>query len=118
MLAQQPLGVAEVLLRQAGGWRDGGAGRRGVRHPAQQAVGGQQLALRGLRGTYEDVFLPLFGLHQAGNAACALAAVEAFAGVSDSAQADGAAPDGPGAALDANLVREAFAEGHAPPAGR
>jgi dihydrofolate synthase/folylpolyglutamate synthase len=66
----------------------------------EQAVGGQQLALRGLRGTYEDVFLPLFGLYQAGNAACALAAVEAFAGVSG---------EGEGA-LDADLVREAFAK--------
>ena len=36
--------------------------------------------LRGLRATYEDVFLPLYGEHQAQNAAVALAAVEAFAG--------------------------------------
>jgi dihydrofolate synthase / folylpolyglutamate synthase len=69
----------------------------------EQAVGGQQLALRGLRGTYEDIFLPLFGLHQASNAACALAAVEAFAGVSDE---NIYAPAG----LDAGLVREAFAK--------
>ena len=116
VLAQQPLGAAEVLLRHA---VEVGAtvAREGVEFGVlsrEQAVGGQQLALRGLRGTYEDVFLPLFGLHQAGNAACALAAVEAFAGVSDSAQADGAAPDGPGAALDANLVREAFAKVSSP----
>src|SRR6202043_4120490 len=45
------------------------------------AVGGQQLVLQGLRGIYGDVYLPLFGAHQASNAACALAAVEAFAGV-------------------------------------
>jgi dihydrofolate synthase / folylpolyglutamate synthase len=69
----------------------------------EQAVGGQQLALRGLRGTYEDIFLPLFGSYQAGNAACALAAVEAFAGVSDE-NIYGAA------GLDADLVREAFAK--------
>jgi dihydrofolate synthase/folylpolyglutamate synthase len=69
----------------------------------EPGVGGQQLALRGLRGTYEDVFLPLFGAHQAGNAACALAAVEAFAGVSDENIY------GPGG-LDADLVREAFAK--------
>jgi len=42
------------------------------------AVGGQLLTLRGLTGTYEDVFLPLYGEHQARNAACALVAVEAF----------------------------------------
>jgi dihydrofolate synthase/folylpolyglutamate synthase len=62
-------------------------------------VGGQLLALRGLRGSYEDVFLPIYGAHQAGNAACALAAVEAFAGVSADA----------GESLDPALVREAFA---------
>jgi dihydrofolate synthase/folylpolyglutamate synthase len=67
----------------------------------EQAVGGQQLVLRGLRATYEDVYLPLFGIHQAGNAACALAAVEAFAGVSGDSEATG---------LDAGLVREAFAK--------
>jgi dihydrofolate synthase / folylpolyglutamate synthase len=69
----------------------------------EQAVGGQQLALRGLRGTYDDLYLPLFGLHQAGNAACALAAVEAFAGVTDDV-----------AALDVDLVREAFTKVSSP----
>lgn len=58
------------------------------------AVGGQLLSLRGLRGEYDDVFLPLYGAHQAQNAALALAAVEAFAGDE---------------ALDIELVREAFA---------
>ena len=101
VLAQQPLGAAEVLLRYA---VEVGASvaREGVEFGVlsrEQAVGGQQLVLRGLRGTYEDVYLPLFGRYQAGNAACALAAVEAFAGVTDDA----------GGALDADLVREAFA---------
>src|SRR5208282_4084077 len=105
VLAQQPLGAAEVLLRYA---VEVGAtvAREGVEFGVlsrEQAVGGQQLVLRGLRGTYEDVYLPLFGLHQAGNAACALAAVEAFAGVSDQ---DGA--------LDADLVRESFAKVSSP----
>src|ERR1700722_5979603 len=107
VLAQQPLGAAEVLLRYAVEVGATGA-REGV------GFGGQRRALRGRRGPYEDVFLPLFGLHQAGNAACALAAVEAFAGVSDGAQADGVTPDGPGAALDADLVREAFAKVSSP----
>jgi dihydrofolate synthase/folylpolyglutamate synthase len=44
------------------------------------AVGGQQLAIRGLGGDYEDLFLPLHGPHQGHNAALALAAVEAFVG--------------------------------------
>jgi dihydrofolate synthase/folylpolyglutamate synthase len=44
------------------------------------AVGGQQLAIRGLGGDYADLFLPLHGPHQGHNAAVALAAVEAFVG--------------------------------------
>ncbi|MCW2848832.1 MAG: FolC bifunctional protein [Marmoricola sp.] len=60
------------------------------------AVGGQMITLQGLRGHYEEVFLPLYGAHQAQNAAVALAAVEAFLGGED--------------ALDGDLVREAFAE--------
>ncbi|WP_460816423.1 bifunctional folylpolyglutamate synthase/dihydrofolate synthase [Nocardioides korecus] len=44
------------------------------------AVGGQVLGLQGLRASYEEVFLPLYGAHQAQNAALALAAVEAFVG--------------------------------------
>jgi dihydrofolate synthase / folylpolyglutamate synthase len=43
-------------------------------------VGGQQISLRGLAGDYPDLFLPLFGEHQAHNAALAVAAVEAFVG--------------------------------------
>jgi dihydrofolate synthase / folylpolyglutamate synthase len=43
-------------------------------------VGGQQVSLRGLAGDYSDLFLPLFGAHQAHNAAVAIAAVEAFVG--------------------------------------
>jgi len=60
------------------------------------AVGGQMLTLQGLRASYDEVFLPLYGAHQAQNAALALAAVEAFVGADD--------------ALDAEVVREAFAE--------
>ncbi len=44
------------------------------------AIGGQQLAIRGLGGDYGDIFLPLHGPHQGHNAAIALAAVEAFVG--------------------------------------
>ncbi|HRK48556.1 MAG TPA: Mur ligase family protein, partial [Nocardioides sp.] len=60
------------------------------------AVGGQVVSLRGLRGQYDDLFLPLYGAHQADNAALALAAVEAFLG--------GAEP------LDDEVVRGAFAQ--------
>jgi dihydrofolate synthase/folylpolyglutamate synthase len=44
------------------------------------AVGGQVVSLRGLRREYDEVFLPLYGAHQAQNAVLALAAVEALAG--------------------------------------
>jgi dihydrofolate synthase / folylpolyglutamate synthase len=106
VLAQQPLAAAEVLVRHAA---EVGAtvAREGLEFGVlsrEQAVGGQQLVLRGLRGTYQDIYLPLFGVHQAGNAACALAAVEAFAGVSDTEETFVAT------GLDADLVREAFAK--------
>lgn len=41
------------------------------------AVGGQRLSVRGLEGEYPDLHLPLHGLHQARNAAAAVAAAEA-----------------------------------------
>lgn len=44
------------------------------------AVGGQVIAVRGLAGSYPDLFLPLFGEHQGHNAALAIAAVESFLG--------------------------------------
>ena len=44
------------------------------------AVGGQQVAIRGLAGEYADLFLPLHGAHQASNLATAIAAVESFVG--------------------------------------
>ena len=112
VLAQQPLAAAEVLLRHS---VEVGAtvAREGVEFGVlsrEQAVGGQQLTLRGLRGTYEDVFLPLFGSHQAGNAACALAAVEAFAGETDENVYGPAWPrpqPGPGGVRPGHLARPA-----------
>jgi dihydrofolate synthase/folylpolyglutamate synthase len=44
------------------------------------AVGGQVITVKGLAATYSDLFLPLFGDHQAANAALAIAAVESFIG--------------------------------------
>lgn len=61
------------------------------------AVGGQLLNLQGLGGVYDEIFLPLHGLHQANNAALALAAVEAFFGA------------GKDRKLVVDAVREAFA---------
>lgn len=60
------------------------------------AVGGQLLSIQGAAGTYNDVFLALYGDHQAENAALAVAAVEAFLG-------------GASQALDQNVLAEAFA---------
>jgi len=44
------------------------------------AVGGQMLSVSGLAREYSGLFLPLFGDHQATNAAVAIAAVESFLG--------------------------------------
>ena len=121
VLARQPPDAAGPLLRRAAE-----VGARVVREDEdfgvldrELAVGGQRLALRGLTGTYSDLFLPLFGVHQAANAACALAAVEAFSGVAVPTRWDGPPePPGaagprdfvtwPGAGLDEDLVRDAF----------
>jgi dihydrofolate synthase/folylpolyglutamate synthase len=67
------------------------------------ALGGQQVRLQGLGGEYEEVFLPLFGAHQAQNAATALAAVEAFLGAG--------AATGP---VEQDTVRAAFAAVRSP----
>jgi dihydrofolate synthase/folylpolyglutamate synthase len=82
VLAEQPAGAMDVLLERA---EEVGAtvAREGAQFGVvsrELAVGGQVLDIRGLLGDYDGLFLPLFGAHQAGNAACALAAVEAFAG--------------------------------------
>src|SRR5262249_6372190 len=121
VLAQQPVDAAEVLLRRVA---EVGAtvAREGLEFGVTRrelAVGGQLLGIRGLLGDYDDLFLPLFGAHQAGNAACALAAVEAFAGAAPTAGPAGGGAGGswgvapPGkaqpAALDVELVRSAFA---------
>jgi dihydrofolate synthase/folylpolyglutamate synthase len=97
VLAEQAPEAAEVLLA-----RVAEVGATVVREGLDfgvvsrvPGVGGQMLSLQGLRGRYDEVFLPLHGAHQAQNAAVALAAVEAFVG------------DRP---LDADLVRAAFAE--------
>ncbi|WP_312677984.1 folylpolyglutamate synthase/dihydrofolate synthase family protein [Microbacterium sp.] len=44
------------------------------------AVGGQQLSVQGLAGTYDDLYLPLYGAHQGHNASLAIAAVESLIG--------------------------------------
>jgi dihydrofolate synthase/folylpolyglutamate synthase len=111
VLAQQPVEAAEVLIRRTA---EVGAtvAREGIEFGVRQrelAVGGQRLTLQGLRSAYDDVFLPLFGGHQAGNAACALAAVEAFAGGRPTEDGDGGSDR-----LDPELVRAGFAKSASP----
>jgi dihydrofolate synthase/folylpolyglutamate synthase len=121
VMAQQPFpAAAEVLLERAA-TVGATVAREGFEFGVldrELAVGGQQLVLRGLRGAYGDVYLPLFGAHQAGNAACALAAVEAFAGVETTVRDAGADITlGPGLSetgLDPDLVRAAFAKVSSP----
>jgi len=117
VLAQQPPAAAEVLLHRVA---EVGAtvAREGVDFGVvsrELAVGGQQVWIRGLLGDYPDLYLPLFGEHQAGNLACAIAAVEAFARTPEAA-ARGAAGSGAaegdlasGAGLDPDIVRRAVA---------
>ncbi|MEW1845418.1 folylpolyglutamate synthase/dihydrofolate synthase family protein [Nonomuraea angiospora] len=102
VLAQQELAAAEVLMRRAA---EVGAvvAREGLEFGVlnrEVAIGGQLLTLRGLKGVYDEVYLPLYGAHQASNAVCALAAVEALTGGDDP--------------LDVDLVRQAFAQAASP----
>ncbi len=62
------------------------------------AVGGQMISIQGIYAEYTDIYLPLYGAHQATNAAVALATVEAFVGTS----------------LDEEVVRNAFANVKSP----
>ncbi len=98
VLAQQPLAAAEVLMRRS---VEVGAtvAREGLEFGVlrrELAMGGQLLDLRGLKGVYEEIMLPLYGAHQASNAANALAAVEALTAGED--------------ALGEDVVRQAFAQ--------
>ncbi|MEV5201036.1 folylpolyglutamate synthase/dihydrofolate synthase family protein [Streptomyces sp. NPDC053720] len=104
ILAQQPVDAAQVMLKKAVEV-DATVAREGMEFGVvsrEVAVGGQLLTLRGLGGAateYTEIFLPLYGAHQAHNAAVALSAVEAFFGI-------GAEQPG---SLDVDTVRRAFA---------
>ena len=98
VLAMQPLEAAEELIR-AVAQANATPFREGIEFSVvkrELAVGGQLLTIQGLAGEYSDIFLPLFGSHQAHNAAVAIAAVEAFLG-------------GGSQALDIDALREGFA---------
>ncbi|MGH8889661.1 MAG: bifunctional folylpolyglutamate synthase/dihydrofolate synthase [Acidothermaceae bacterium] len=102
VIAAQHPEATQVLLHKVA---DEGAivAREGVEFGVaarEIGVGGQLLRLQGLHATYDDVFVPLYGAHQASNAACALAAVEAMVG-----------RQGP---LDPDLIRAGFASARSP----
>jgi dihydrofolate synthase/folylpolyglutamate synthase len=102
VISQQSLDVLEVLQRRA---NEVGAqvAREGLEFGVTSrtvAVGGQLISVQGLGGTYEEIFLPLYGEYQAHNAATALAAVEALLGAT--AQTEGR--------IDNELVQAGFAE--------
>ncbi|GAA0942705.1 folylpolyglutamate synthase/dihydrofolate synthase family protein [Nonomuraea longicatena] len=102
VFAQQPLAAAEVLMRGAAD-AEAVVAREGLEFGVlnrEMAIGGQLVTLRGLKGLYEDVYLPLYGGHQAGNAVCALAAVEALTAGEDP--------------LGIELVRQGFAKASSP----
>lgn len=99
VVAQQPLDAAKTILTRAVEV-DATVAREGMEFGVvrrEVAVGGQLVTLRGLGGhEYEDLFIPLHGAYQAHNAALALAAVEAFFGVTA------------GGHLDEEKVRQGF----------
>jgi len=101
VLAEQESDVAAVLMR-ACAKADATPIRSGIEFSLKSralALGGQMLTISGVYGQYEDLYLPLYGQHQASNAATALAAVEVFAGETK---------------LDEEIVREAFAKASSP----
>jgi dihydrofolate synthase/folylpolyglutamate synthase len=82
VLAQQQPEAAVELLKQAA-LVGADIAREGLEYVIESrtlAVGGQLLTIKTPKDTYEDIFLPLHGKHQASNAAAALVAVEAFFG--------------------------------------
>jgi dihydrofolate synthase/folylpolyglutamate synthase len=100
VLSAQTPEVAKVLLAQAAKV-SAIVFREGVEFAVKKrslAVGGQLISLKGLFSEIEDIFLPLYGVHQANNAALALASVEAFTQVK----------------IDEELVRKAFSEVKSP----
>lgn len=127
VVAQQPVEAAEVLLHRVVE-SGAAAAREGIEYGVLSrdiAVGGQQIRVQGLHGVYDEIFLPLFGEHQASNAATALAAVEAFASGAPTrgeANLEAATRIAPGESylggeqgqLDPALVRSGFAKSASP----
>ena len=82
VLAHQTAEAAEVLLQRIASV-NATVAREGIEFGITErniAMGGQVVSFNGLHNTYEEVLIPLYGVHQASNASVALAAVEAFFG--------------------------------------
>ncbi len=77
--------VPEALeeIERAAGLSDATLVRAGAEFDLEDdrvAVGGQLISVRGRAGTYDELYLPLYGDHQGVNASVAIAAVESFIG--------------------------------------
>ena len=75
--------AAEAVLRAAAAARGATIAFEGEDFALTEqrlAVGGQLISVRGLAGTYDGEYLPLYGGHQGFNAALAIAAVESLIG--------------------------------------
>jgi dihydrofolate synthase/folylpolyglutamate synthase len=82
VLAAQEPAVAKILLERVA-LKSAIPYREGVEFAVTKrdiAIGGQVVTIQGVHGEYKDVFIPLYGAHQASNAAIAIASVEAFVG--------------------------------------
>ena len=100
VLSAQTPEVAKVLLAKAAKV-SANVFREGVEFSVKNrslAVGGQVISLHGMFADIDEIYLPLYGIHQANNAAVALAAVEAFTQVK----------------LDEDLIRSAFSKVKSP----
>ncbi|HEV8063712.1 MAG TPA: Mur ligase family protein, partial [Acidimicrobiales bacterium] len=101
VLGEEDPSVADIFVAAADEVGAAGVWRNGLDFGAQDsrlALGGRVVNLYSPYGRYEEVFVPAFGAHQAENAACALAAVQAFVGTP----------------LGEDVVEEGFAEVRVP----
>jgi dihydrofolate synthase/folylpolyglutamate synthase len=81
LAAQEPT-VAKILLERVAE-KSAIPYREGIEFAVVKrdiAIGGQVVTIQGVHGEYKDIFIPLYGAHQASNAALAIATVEAFVG--------------------------------------
>lgn len=106
-------GVALAVLREAAELTESTFALEGEAFEVLEsrvAVGGQLISVRGLAGEYRELVLPLFGRHQAENAAVAVAAVEAFIGGGTVRLADAVVQEGLATAMSPGRLQRIGAE--------